>query len=445
MSWPTRAILDARHVGAQQGVAMRSAYRAGLLRFAADDRLEHIDDALLVIEDGLVLDAGPAAALLPRHAQVPCTALPGRTLAPGFVDLHVHYPQLDVIASPAAGLLPWLEHYTFPAEAGFGDPAHARAIAALFLDELQRNGVTTAMVYCTSHPESVDAFFETAAARRLRMVAGKCLMDRHSPDTLRDETEASLVDSDTLIRRWHGSGRLGYALTPRFAPACSARQMAGAAELARAHPGVWVQTHVAENLDEIAWARALFPQARSYLDVYDRAGLLRPRSVYAHCIHLDGEDRARLAASGAAAAVCPTSNLFLGSGLFDFAGAHAAGMAYGLASDVGGGTSFSPFRTMLAAYEVARLRGVTLSPETLWFRHTLGAARAIGLDERIGNLAAGMEADFVVLDARATPLLARRTSIASTLAEWLFALIVLADDRAVAACHVLGTPVARTE
>ncbi len=417
---------------------MNAAYRAGLLRFTDGDRLEHIDDALLVVQDGRVLDAGPAADLLPRHAHVPCTALAGRTIAPGFVDLHVHYPQLDVIASPAEGLLPWLERYTLPAEARFGDPAHARAVAAVFLDELLRNGVTTAMVYCTSHADSVDAFFETAAARRLRMVAGKSLMDRHCPDALRDDTESSLADCERLIRRWHGVDRLGYALTPRYAPACTPRQMAGAAALADAYPGVWVQTHVAENRDEIAWARALFPQARSYLDVYERAGLLRPRSVYAHCIHLDDEDRARMVACGAAAAVCPTSNLFLGSGLFDFAAAHAAGMAYGLASDVGGGTSFSPFRTMLAAYEVARLSGVNLSPEALWFRHTLGAARAVGLDAQVGNLAPGMEADFVVLDPRATPLLARRTSIASTLAEWLFALIVLGDDRAVAGCHVLG-------
>ncbi|HQN14104.1 MAG TPA: guanine deaminase, partial [Quisquiliibacterium sp.] len=406
---------------------MNAAYRAGLLRFTDGDRLEHIDDALLVVQDGRVLDAGPAADLLPRHAHVPCTALAGRTIAPGFVDLHVHYPQLDVIASPAEGLLPWLERYTLPAEARFGDPAHARAVAAVFLDELLRNGVTTAMVYCTSHADSVDAFFETAAARRLRMVAGKSLMDRHCPDALRDDTESSLADCERLIRRWHGVDRLGYALTPRYAPACTPRQMAGAAALADAYPGVWVQTHVAENRDEIAWARALFPQARSYLDVYERAGLLRPRSVYAHCIHLDDEDRARMVACGAAAAVCPTSNLFLGSGLFDFAAAHAAGMAYGLASDVGGGTSFSPFRTMLAAYEVARLSGVNLSPEALWFRHTLGAARAVGLDAQVGNLAPGMEADFVVLDPRATPLLARRTSIASTLAEWLFALIVLGD------------------
>ncbi len=420
---------------------MRVAWRSGLLRFIEGDSLERIDDALLVVEDGRVCDVGPADVLLPRHAGVPCTPLPGRTIAPGFVDLHVHYPQFDVIASPAEGLLPWLEQYTFPAEARFADPVHARTVAALFLDELLRNGVTTAMVYCTSHPGSVDAFFEAAAARRLRMVAGKSLMDRHAPDALCDDTEASLADSDALIRRWHGSGRLGYALTPRFAPACSARQLAGIAALARAHPGVWVQTHVAENRDEIAWARALFPEARSYLDVYDRAGLLRPRSVYAHCIHLDAEDRARLAASGAAAAVCPTSNLFLGSGLFDFAAAQAAGMSYGFGSDVGGGTSFSPFRTMLAAYEVARLGGVTLSPQTLWFRHTLGAARAIGLDDRIGNLAPGLEADFVVLDTGATPLLSRRTSIASTLSEWLFALIVLGDDRSVASCHVLGDAV----
>jgi guanine deaminase len=218
--------------------------------------------------------------------------------------------------------------------------------------------------------------------------------------------------------------------------------MRGAAELARAYPGTWVQTHVAENHDEIAWVRALYPAARSYLDVYDRLGLLRERSMYAHCIHLDAEDRARLAATGASAAVCPTSNLFLGSGLFDFTAAREAGFAWGLACDVGGGTSFSPFRTMLAAFEVARLRGVTLAPGELWFRHSLGAARAMGLGDRIGNLAPGHEADFLVLDDRATPLLARRTGAARSLAEWLFAMIVLGDDRAVSAVLAQGRVVA---
>jgi guanine deaminase len=423
------------------GAAQR-AWRAAILRFDDEGRAQRLDDGLLVAASGRIVAVGDYAALAGQLGATPVADWRGWTLAPGFVDVHVHYPQLDVIASPAEGLLPWLETYTFPHEARFGDPAYASAVADAFLDELMRHGVTTAMTYCTSHPQSVDAFFGAARRRGLRMVAGKCLMDRNSPDTVRDDTERSLEDSDALIRRWHGVDRLGYALTPRFAPSCTERQMAGAAALARAHEGVWVQTHVAENHDEIAWVAQLFPQARSYLDVYDQLGLLRPRSMYAHCIHLDATDRQRLRDTGAAAAVCPTSNLFLGSGLFDFAQAAAAGFHWGLASDVGGGTSFSPFRTMTTAYEVARLRGVTLSPGDLWHRHTAGGAAAMGLAGRIGNLAVGCDADFVALEPRATPLLARRTQAAHSLDEWLFAMIVLGDDRAVAKTVVAGEPVA---
>lgn len=409
----------------------RHGYRATLLRFDVDGRAQRIDDGLLVVEDGRIASMGHWSDDAPQLAGLPVEDLRGYAIAPGFVDTHIHYPQTDVIGSPAEGLLPWLENYTFPHESRFTDPAYASGVARFFLDELARNGTTTAAVYCTSHPQSVDAFFTEARARGLRMVAGKCLMDRNSPDGVRDETERSLEDSDALIRRWHGVDRLGYALTPRFAPTCSDRQLHGAAELADAHPGVWVQTHVAENHDEIRWVAELYPQARSYLDVYERFGLLRPRSIYAHCIHLDAEDRARMVATGAAASVCPTSNLFLGSGLFDFAAARSTGMAWGLASDVGGGTSFSPFRTMMAAYEVARLRGVTLSPSDLWYGHTHRAAASMGLGEVIGNLAPGMEADFVVLDPAATPLLARRTGDARTLDEWMFAMIVLGDDRVI--------------
>ncbi len=418
-------------------------YRASLLRFGADGQAELIDDALVVEDAGLIVGAGDHRATSARFPGVDVLDWRGQVLAPGFVDMHVHLPQLDVIASPADGLLPWLERCAFPNEARFADPRHASLASEFFLDELARNGVTTAMVWCSSHEASVEAFFQAARRRGSRMVAGKCLMDRNCPEALRDETELGLAQSEALIRRWHGQGRLGYALTPRFAPNCSERQMRGVAELARAHEGVWIQTHVAENRDEIAWVARLFPQARSYLDVYDRLGLLRPRSVYAHCIHLDDADRARMSASGASAAVCPTSNLFLGSGLFDFDAAARAGMQWGLGSDVGAGTSFSPFRTMLAAYEVARLAGVTLAPSTLWRRHTCEAARAIDLGERIGRLESGMEADFVALDPRATELLARRTGLASTLEEWLFAMIVLGDDRAIAHTVIAGVPQAR--
>jgi guanine deaminase len=281
-----------------------------------------------------------------------------------------------------------------------------------------------------------------AQRRGMRMIAGKVLQDRHSPDGVRDETEQSLIDTEMLIRRWHGKGRLGYAITPRFAPSCTELQLRGAGELAAKYPDVWIQSHVAENLDEIRWARALFPNSRSYLAVYDDFGLMRERAIYAHCIHFDDDDRALMRSTGAAAAVSPTSNLFLGSGFFDYAGAERIGFKYGLASDVGGGTSFSPFHTMLAAYYVGRegqtKPGVSLSPQNLWGQHTAGAALALGLDGVIGNLQPGCEADFIVIDPKATPLLARKTSQATSLDELLFSLIVLADDRAIAKAVIAG-------
>jgi len=268
------------------------------------------------------------------------------------------------------------------------------------------------------------------------------LQDRHSPDGVRDQTEQSLIDTEAGIRRWHGVDRLGYAITPRFAPTSTPAQLRGAGELAATYGDVWIQSHVAENRDEVRWAMELFPDSRSYLGVYEDFGLLRERAVYAHCIHLSQADRERMAATGAVAAVSPTSNLFLGSGFFDYQAADAAGMGYGLASDVGGGTSFSPFRTMLAAYTVGRegqtKPGLSLTPGQLWWQHTAGAARALGLQGVVGNLQPGHEADFVVLDPKATPLLARKTDQANSLDELLFALIVLGDDRVVARTVVNG-------
>ncbi len=418
-------------------------YRSALLRFNQEGGVLYEHDALLAVEEGgdgtaRVCAAGGWADLAPQYALrdgVKVTHWPGRIIAPGFVDLHVHFPQTDVIGSPAAGLLPWLENYTFPHESRFADGGYAASVAQVFLEELLRNGVTTALAFATSHPASVDALMGEAAARRLRLVAGKVLQDRNSPDGVRDKTEQSLRDTETLIGRWHGKGRLGYAITPRFAPSCSAAQLGGAGELAARYPDVWIQSHVAENKDEIRWARELFPDARSYLSIYDDFGLMRERAIYAHCIHFDDEDRALMRSTGAAAAVSPTSNLFLGSGFFDYEGADRVGFQYGLASDVGGGTSFSPFHTMLAAYYVGRegqtKPGVSLSPQALWWQHTAGAARALGLEGVIGNLQPGCEADFVVLNPQATPLLARKTAQAGSLDELLFALIVLGDDRVI--------------
>ncbi len=427
------------------------AFRAALLRFAEDGSALYEEDGLLLVGPGpdgrqRVRAAGAWQALAPNYPGVAVEHLPGRILAPGFIDLHVHFPQTDVIGSPADGLLPWLEQYTFPHEARFADRAYADSVAQVFLDELLRHGVTTPLAFCTSHPASVDALMVAARARGLRLIAGKVLQDRHSPDGVRDETAQSLADTEALIRRWHGQDRLGYAITPRFAPSCSEAQLRGAGELAAKYPDVWIQSHVAENRDEIRWARELFPDARSYLAVYEGFGLMRERSIYAHCIHFDDDDRRLMRSTGAAAAVSPTSNLFLGSGFFDYEGAQRIGFRHGLASDVGGGTSFSPFHTMLAAYCVGRegqtKPGVSLSPSNLWWQHTAGAAQALGLEGVIGNLQPGCEADFLVLDPRATPLLARKVAHASNLDELLFSLIVLGDDRVVERVCIGGAPAA---
>lgn len=429
------------------------AYRASILRFATDREPRH---AAIYEEDGLLV-VGPNA----RGAQVvqavgsyrnvranfpdlPVTHWPGRIIAPGFVDMHSHYPQTNVIGSPADGLLPWLENYTFPEEKRFVAPEYCAQAAAFFIAELVRNGITTALTFATSHPASVQALFAEAQKNRMRLITGLCLMDRHAPADLlnqpssegaADATEQSLIDSEELLRRWHGVDRLGYAITPRFAPTSSDLQLRGAGELAARYPDVWIQSHVAENHEEIAWARDLFPASTSYLATYADFGLLRQRAIYAHCIHFDDADRALMRDSGAAAAVCPTSNLFLGSGFFDYAGADRVGFQYGLANDVGGGTSFSPFRTMLAAYYVGRegqtKAGLSLSPQHLWWQHTAGAARALGLAGVVGNLEPGCEADFVVLNPQATPLLARKTALANSLDELLFSMLVLGDDRLV--------------
>jgi guanine deaminase len=423
------------------------AFRASILRFAEHRAAVYEEDGLLVIgPDGagrqVVRAVGPWSTLAPNYPGIAVQDMRGRIIAPGFIDLHIHFPQLDVIGSPAEGLLPWLENYTFPHEARFSDPAHARALAVFFCDELLRHGVTSALAFCTSHPGSVDALLAEAQRRNMRMIAGKVLQDRHSPDGVRDETEQSLIDTESLIARWHDVDRLGYAITPRFAPSCSDAQLRGAGELAAKYPDVWIQSHVAENREEIAWVRQLYPDARSYLAVYEQFGLMRDRSIYAHCIHIDDEDRVLMRTSGAAAAVSPTSNLFLGSGFFDFAGAERVGFNCGLASDVGGGTSFSPFHTMLAAYYVGRegltKQGMSLAPQHLWWLHTAGAALALGLDDVIGNLAPGCDADFIVINPKATPLLARRTSLAANLDELLFSLIVLADDRAIESVFIDG-------
>jgi guanine deaminase len=424
----------------------RTVHCGSILNFNGDPGLnddpaayDYWERGALIVADGHVEAVGPAAMLLSgASADLRIVDHGERLIMAGFIDTHIHYPQTDVIASGGRDLLEWLERYTYPAEQRFADPEHAREVAEFFLDELLRNGTTTAQVLCTVHRTSAEVFFRAAQARGLRMIAGKTLMDRHSPDGLRDSPAGGEREMRELIEAWHGRGRLHYAITPRFAATSSPDQLQSAGRLAREYPDVFIHSHLAENRAEVAWIRELFPDSRSYLEVYDRFGLLRERATYAHCIYLDATDRQRMAASGAGAAFSPTSNLYLGSGLFDIAASDAAGMQFSLATDVGGGSSFSMLRTMSEAYKVAHLLGQQLPPLRAFYLATLAGARMLGLDARIGRFAPGSEADFIVLDAQATPLLARRAAQSRTLAERLLVLMTLADDRAIAATYILG-------
>ncbi|WP_346797959.1 guanine deaminase [Halomonas sp. Bachu 37] len=432
----------------QDGTSRDTLLRAELLSFNRDPgegdmpspgSLEHYEDGLLWLRDGRVHAIGDYATLaaeLPADCRV--EDYRGKLIMPGFIDTHVHYVQLDIIASYGRQLLDWLNEYTFPEECRFAEQAHAQSIAEAFLDEQLRVGTTTAQVFGSSHPGSMDAFFSACRARDLRMIAGKVLMDRHAPDALLDGA-TGIADSERLIADWHGKGRLGYSVTPRFAPTSTRAQLDAAGGLLRNDATLWMQTHLAENPGELDWVAELYPGSPDYLAVYEESGLVGPRSTFAHGIHLDNAMRTRLAERGANIAFCPSSNLFLGSGLFDRHAARETGMAFTYASDIGAGTDLSGFATLKAAYQVGQLKGQPLTAWQGFYGLTLGNASALSLDEHIGRLAVGKEADFVILDESATPLLARRTARCTTLGERLFALMMLADDRAVAETWAGGT------
>ena len=392
------------------------------------------------VDGGRIKDFGTANDILGKAAGVPVIDYGESLISAGFVDCHVHYPQLPIIASYGEQLLEWLERYTFPCESTFGDKKHARKVADTFLKECLANGTTTAAVFASVHPQSVDAFFEAVTELGLRMACGKVMMDRNAPEYLLDTAETSYEHSKKLLQKWHKIGRNIYAITPRFAPTSSPEQLRAAGTLWREYPDALMQTHLSENVDEIKLVRELFPEEEDYLAVYETYGLLGPGAIFGHAIHLSQRERDALRDSGSAVAHCPTSNMFIGSGLFDAVGLRGVSprIPVGLASDVGGGSSLSMFSTMRAAYETAQLRGHSLHPAKLWYMATIGSAQAMQLDDCIGNLTPGMEADLIVLDLESTSLIETRVLNAHDIWDVLFAQIILADDRAVKATYAGG-------
>lgn len=394
------------------------------------------EDGEVEIANGRIVSVGPFDGAQQANA----TIIDHRPhlILPGFLDPHIHYPQMQVIGSYAAGLLEWLNTYTFPEEQKFADPAHAAAIASAFFDTLVRHGTTTAGVYCTVHPQSVDAFFGEAAKRNMLMVGGKVMMDRNAPEGLLDTPKSGYDDTKAGIAKWHGQGRAHYAITPRFAITSTPEQMEAVESLAREHPDLHIQTHVSENLAEIAFANELYPNHGDYVGIYEKYHLLGPKTLLGHCIHLSHRETEALAETRSVAVFCPTSNLFIGSGLFDYDRLHAHGVRIAVATDVGGGTSYSMLRTLDEGYKVMQLRGHRLNPLKSFYHMTLGNARAMSLDDRVGTIAPGMDADLVVLDARAAPEMAVRMERVETLANELFLLQTCGDDRSVIETYVAG-------
>ena len=399
---------------------------------------DYLPDAVLRVTDGVVEALGDAASLAAEGLDISSCEVIDGLMVPGFIDTHVHSPQIDVIGSYGEQLLDWLQKYTFPAEERFADEGYAAAAAEDFLDGLMAAGTTTAMVFATSHLGATDALFEAAHRRNLRLVAGKVLMDQNATPGLQDSAEGGIADSETLIRKWHGRGRLGYAITPRFAGSSSDRQLKLAGELHQRYPDTWIQTHLSENRDEISWIAQVHPGFRDYLDVYEQHGLLNDRTFFGHGIHLSASELARLAAAGGRIAFCPTSNLFLGSGLLDLAERKAAGVTVSLATDVGAGTSLSMLRTMGDAYKVCQLQQYSLGAMEALAMSTLGNAQAMQLEHCIGNLLPGRDADFAVLSPGDNPITRRRVEQARNIEEEMFIYMTLGDEQCVSSTYVAG-------
>lgn len=425
-----------------------TALRSSVISFDQDPFLSDPDASYRYLDDALVrIDGGKIVSLDPytdaAAAGLAVTHYPDALICAGFIDCHVHYPQTQMIGAFGEQLLEWLNKYTFVAEQQFADKSHADTVAQVFLRELLRSGTTTAAVYCTVHPQSVDAFFEESERFDTRMIAGKVLMDRNAPDALLDTAERGYDESKALLQKWHGRGRQLYCVTPRFAASSTDEQLAAAARLWKEHPGTYMQTHLCENTGEIDWVRELFPQRSSYLDVYDHAGLTGPRAIFGHAVHMDDVDFACCHRTGSALAHCPTSNLFLGSGLFKLGEAKQTDrpVRVGIGSDIGAGTSFSTLHTLNEAYKVSQLGQGRLTAAHAFYLATRGGAEALYLQDSLGSVAPGYDADLVVLDLKATPLIAFRMGFAKDILEKLFVLMTLGDDRAVRATYVAGRPV----
>jgi guanine deaminase len=418
-------------------------YRAQILHFQTQDNLVHFNDGALLVDDksGDIVAVGEASDVIANNPDVSITTYDNKLIMPGFIDSHVHFPQVDVIASYGAQLLDWLNNYTFPTEISFKDEDKASQTAHFFLNELFKNGTTTALVFATVHKSSVNAFFNASQQYNSRMICGKVMMDRNAPDDLCDTPQSSFDDSQELIDQWHENGRQLYAVTPRFAITSTHEQLEKAGQLLKDNPTVYMQTHLSENLDEINFVKELFPERKSYLDVYDHYGLLGSRSVFAHGVHLEQEDFERLSQTQSGIAFCPTSNLFLGSGLFDLKQAQQYNVPVSVASDVGGGTSFSMLQTLNEAYKICQLKGHALQAREAFYMITLGNAKALSLDDKIGNFESGKEADFIVMDLASTDLIARKIGTCKTLDEVLFSLMILGDDRAISETYVAGKSV----
>lgn len=428
------------------------AFRAAFLDFTADpfftneaQSVRYFADGLLVVEDGKVQELGRYEVVRSKYQNIPIVDYTDLLIMPGFIDTHIHFPQTEMIAAYGKQLLEWLNKFTFPTERKFQDKTYAKQVAAIFLQELLRNGTTTALVFAAVFPESIEAFFEEADRLNLCMIAGKVMMDRNAPDFLTDTAESSYHESKQLIEKWHHKNRLRYAVTPRFAPTSTEEQLQLAGKLLSEYPDVYLHTHLSEDVDEIAWVKELFPQADGYLDVYDRAQLVTNRSIFAHGIHLTETEFQRLSEAEAAIAFCPTSNLFLGSGLFNLERAKSidSPVKVGMGTDVGGGTSFSLLQTLNEAYKVVQLQRQKLTPFQALFLATLGGAKALRLEDRLGNFEVGKEADFVVLNLRSTPIMAFRNpktlpDSIEALTNQIFGLMIMGDDRAVHATYILG-------